>query len=296
MSKRRLFYGRRKVIFAGGIYHVTQRATGAEPLFLEQADYLYMLHLLKETVKKYNLDLFAFTLMSNHLHLLLRINGENLKEAMHNLFTRYGIYFNSKYERKGHVFCDNYRAAVCLSDSYLLTTSLYIHANPYRAKLTKKAFDYRWSSLSLFTGHSDKIAFVNHKFILKMLDKNLSRAADIYKKMILEFLQLEITGAADDFSPIKRLTLNMAAVFHRSFANKNFRQEAEFGEIIKNLTGKKRIYTPTHKNARFFVVKQLLARGYSVKETADLLKVNRLTIYRLINEAKVKNQQIYKTM
>ncbi|MDD5614244.1 MAG: transposase [Candidatus Omnitrophica bacterium] len=290
MDKRRLFYGRNKVIFAGGIYHITQRATGAELLFLEQADYLYMLHILKETVKKYNLDLFAFALMPNHIHLLLRINEENLKEAMHNLFTRYGIYFNKKYQRKGHVFCSNYRAALCLDDGYLLTASLYIHANPYRAKLTNSVFEYRWSSINLYNKADDRDAFINYRFILNMLNSDIDRAVKVYREMMLDFLKLQIDTTSEPHAVIRKLKFSAINILQKiagsKCANKKLKQEMEFNNAIKGLTERKKVFEPKEREARLFLINQLLANCYSVQEIADLLQVNRTTIHRLVNKAK----------
>src|SRR3989338_5023125 len=130
---RRFFRARNKLSYPGAVYHVTQRATGREYLFLEEADYLYMLHLIKEKSQKFEIDIFAFALMPNHIHLLFKLNKDNLSNAMKNIFEMYANYFNTKYERKGRLFAGSYRGALCLDDSYLLAASVYIHLNPCRA-------------------------------------------------------------------------------------------------------------------------------------------------------------------
>ena len=122
----------RKIIEAGGVYHLTQRAPGRELLFIEEADYMRFLKLLKEASQKFELDIFSFALLPNHLHILLKIKGRNLAEAMKYLFQSYAQGFNKKYKRKGHVFCGVYRAVLCKTDAQLLVTSLYIHLNPFK--------------------------------------------------------------------------------------------------------------------------------------------------------------------
>ena len=72
--------------------------------------------------------------MPNHVHLLLSPTESNLYDAMRDVFARYAMMFNRKYERKGHLFGGPYRQAVCLDDSYLLAASLYIHLNPVKAR------------------------------------------------------------------------------------------------------------------------------------------------------------------
>ena len=126
----RFFRATKKIKTANLISHITQRAAGREPLFIEDNDYLFLLWLLKEVSEVHNIEFLAFCLMPNHIHLLLRPREQNLYDAMRDLFSRYATRFNKKYERKGHLFGGPYRQAICLEDAYLLAASLYIHKNP----------------------------------------------------------------------------------------------------------------------------------------------------------------------
>ncbi len=130
---RRQLTVRQRIIFEGAIYHITQRAPGTERIFLEESDYLYFLKILKDITQEFHVKLFSFALLTNHLHLLLQITQKNLSSAMKNLFERYAMYFNEKYQRKGHVFCGRFRASLCNDDAYFLAISVYIHLNPCRA-------------------------------------------------------------------------------------------------------------------------------------------------------------------
>ena len=123
LSKRkitRVFRAKQKLNVPGLVSHVTQRAAGKEPLFIEDSDYAYMLVLLKEISRRHAVRIYAFCLMPNHLHVLLRPEEENLYDAMRDLFSRYAMWFNKKYERKGHLFGGPYRQAVCLDDGLSL--------------------------------------------------------------------------------------------------------------------------------------------------------------------------------
>ncbi len=110
---KRYFRATRKLNAPNMVSHITQRAAGKEPLFLEDGDYLTMLGLLKEIANKCILRIYAFCLMPNHIHLLLSPEEKNLYDAMRDLFSRYAMKFNRKYERKGHLFAGPYRQAVC---------------------------------------------------------------------------------------------------------------------------------------------------------------------------------------
>ena len=98
---KRYFRATKKLSTPGIISHITQRAAGKEPLFLEDSDYLVMLKLFKEVALNCALEIYAFCLMPNHVHFLLSPKESNLFDAMRDLFSRYAMHFNRKYERKG---------------------------------------------------------------------------------------------------------------------------------------------------------------------------------------------------
>ena len=125
----RFFRATRKLNVPNLVFHITQRAAGKEALFLEDGDYLFMLGLMKEISQNRSLNMYAFCLMPNHLHLLFSPANANLYDTMRDLFSKYARNFNRKYERKGHLFGGPYRQAVCLDDSYLLASSLYLNVN-----------------------------------------------------------------------------------------------------------------------------------------------------------------------
>ncbi|MBW2172714.1 MAG: transposase, partial [Deltaproteobacteria bacterium] len=180
----RLFRATKKLKTPNVISHITQRVAGKELLFIEDKDYLYMLWVLKEIVRKYSLTLYAFCLMPNHIHLLLSPREQNLYEAMQSLFSRYAMKFNRKYERKGHLFGGPYRQAVCLDDLYLLTASLYIHLNPVRAGLADDPLAFRWSSCRLYTTENPPESFVTPDFILNLLSGDGSENNERYRHLL----------------------------------------------------------------------------------------------------------------
>ena len=94
---------------------------------------------------------YAWALIPNHFHLLLRTGPTPLSKVMRRLMTGYAVTFNKRHKRSGHLFQNRYKSFVCEEDPYLLELIRYIHLNPLRAKLVKdlKELDkYPW------TGHS----------------------------------------------------------------------------------------------------------------------------------------------
>lgn len=283
---KRLFSSRKKLSYPGAIGHITQRASGKEPLFLEDCDYLYMLYLLKEITSEYKIDVFSFVLMPNHVHLLLRQNEDNLPKAMQSLFERYAKYFNLKYERKGHLFCGPYRMALCFDDSYLLAASLYIHLNPLKAGLCENPVDYRWSSIRLYRSGIDKETFLNYKFILQILDEDISSARMKYKKFLENAGSIKIKNILEDFTRLEEFRLELLPIFSWACQeNKNWDifDEKKLNKEVQLFKNKKRLKMPHEIKARKFLIEQLLARGYKKAEIAEKLNLSRQAIYDILN-------------
>ena len=286
--KTRVLMVSRKVLVEGGIYHITQRAPGKEVIFVEEADYLRFLKLLKESSKKFSLDIFCFSLLSNHLHILLRTEQRNLDKAMKFLFQSYAQFFNKKYERKGHVFCGVYRASFCQDESYLIVTSLYIHLNPYKAGLTKNIFEYKWFSLQPYI-RPIKSSLLNPGFILDILALDRGEARKIYKELIggsssLKYENiLENKGAIKTFykeftSWLKKGALKMFFKRRNPFYS-YFELEKKIEEIKK---GNLKLNSPQSKEGIRYIIEQLKSRGYTIYEIANILGIGRATLYRLV--------------
>jgi len=265
-----------RIVFEGATYHITQRAPGKEIVFVEDSDYLKFLSILKKTTEKFDLDIFCFSLMPNHLHLLLRINKKNLSEAMRHLFRTYAIYYNIKYERKGHVFCGRFRSSLCNDDAYLLAASLYIHLNPFKANLAKNFNDYRWSSLRLYLENPKK-TFINSDEILSLLDPKGKNARKKYCEILKE--SREIPGG----NLISTESVNLFIEKAKWITKRFYKKDSELDEMIENFKKKTRIIKPEEKKARKYLVQQLRASGYTIREICNLLEISRKTFYNTLN-------------
>jgi putative transposase len=266
-----------RTIVKGGIYHVIQRAPGKESVFIEDRDYLYFLKLLKDTSKEFKIKLCCFALMPNHLHLLLEIEEENLSLAMQSLFKGYALYFNKKYERKGHVFSGRFRASYCDNEAYFLTASVYIHANPVKANLAKNLRDYRWTSTHLYIDEL-KESFVDATKILKILHSEPMEASRIYEKMLCSYIATKGKVLVDHFSFKKTFKARRSLL--KEAPSSGHQDDAE--SILSQLQLGKRLMTVESQKERKYAVSQLLARGYEHREIQDRLKVSKATLYRII--------------
>ncbi|MEE9122545.1 MAG: transposase, partial [Syntrophobacteria bacterium] len=137
---------RPRVHFPGAFYHVIARGNRGQEIFLDKQDYQLYLSFLREYKERYQVLLYAYTLMPNHVHLLIEVSESPLSRLMQSLQFRYTRNFNIKYKKWGHLFQGRYKAILCQKDSYFLELSAYIHLNAVRAGLVKDPAEYQWSS------------------------------------------------------------------------------------------------------------------------------------------------------
>src|SRR5574341_871737 len=141
----------RRLDAPGTLHHVMVRGIERRPLFHDDADRADFLRRLAAVGQATGLQVLAWALMPNHVHLLVRTADGPLASAMRSLLTGYAGAFNRRHRRHGHVFQNRYKSIVVEADPYLLELARYIHLNPLRAGAVPglRALDrYPW------TGHS----------------------------------------------------------------------------------------------------------------------------------------------
>jgi putative transposase len=145
-----------RLTVSGYPHHVIQRGNNRQPVFVDAADYERFLDLLGEYAQREKIAIHAYTLMSNHVHLLLTPETESgVPLAMQAVGRRYVQYFNQRYRRSGTLWEGRYKSTLVDADHYLLTCMVYIDLNPVRAGIVNKPADYRWSSYGHYAGLRD---------------------------------------------------------------------------------------------------------------------------------------------
>ena len=127
-----------------GIYHIILRGINKQVIFEGDEDYKRFL----ETIRKYKAVsgyiIYAYCLMSNHVHLLIKVGQED--SDLKRIAGSYVYWYNWKYARTGHLFQDRFKSEPVDGDEYFLTVLRYIHQNPMKARLCDKLEDYQYSS------------------------------------------------------------------------------------------------------------------------------------------------------
>jgi REP element-mobilizing transposase RayT len=119
--------------------------------------------------ERYDIDIFAYVLMDNHYHLLLRTPKANLSRSMQWLGTTYTRRFNLEHFQIGHLFQGRYKSILVENDAYLMQLSYYIHNNPLHAGIVKRLIDYRWSSYPAYAYNRSHPDWLDKDLILSQI-------------------------------------------------------------------------------------------------------------------------------
>jgi REP element-mobilizing transposase RayT len=159
-----------RIEYEGALYHLLSRGNERKDIFDDNRDRNIFLDTLGEMSERFEVSVFAYVLMSNHYHLLVRSERANLKKAMHWFGTTYTQRFNRRHLRSGHLFQGRYKSILVQNDAYLLQLSCYIHRNPLRAGLVKRLADFRWSSYLAYAYGKRAFKWLSIELILSQFE------------------------------------------------------------------------------------------------------------------------------
>lgn len=163
---------------ATGIYHVMLRGINRQDIFEEDEDYIQFQRVLHALIERHDnqgmqlsplCTIYAYCMMSNHVHLLLRERDESIGDSIKRIGVAYARYYNKKYERNGHLFQDRFRSEPVNNLEYFMTLMKYIHQNPVKAGLVAEVRDYPWSSWSEYEGSFSLICDTSP--VIKRMDR-----------------------------------------------------------------------------------------------------------------------------
>ena len=139
----------------GVLQHVMARGIERRKIFCDDKDRISFLERFAVVLEETQTQCYAWALIPNHFHILLRTGTTPLSTVMRRLMTGYAVTFNIRHRRSGHLFQNRYKSVVCEEETYLLELTRYIHLNPLRAKLVEdlKSLDkYPWTGHSVLIG------------------------------------------------------------------------------------------------------------------------------------------------
>lgn len=170
----------------GALHHIICRGIERTKIFRDDADRDNFVDRLDSVISETHTGCFAWALIPNHFHLLLKTGQVPIATVMRRLLTGYAISFNRRHRRTGHLFQNRYKSVLCQEDNYLLELVRYIHLNPLRAKLVASMRQLDWYK---YGGHSyllgkRKNNWQDAGYVLKLFGKRRSSAQKHYRQFV----------------------------------------------------------------------------------------------------------------
>ncbi len=150
------------------IYHIVLKSINSQRIFNEDSDFEYFINSFYNSCKDYDVKIYAYCVMSNHIHLLLRFRDNNLANLFKAFGAKYVPKYNYHHQRTGPLFNGRYYSKPVNDDKYLLAALRYIHFNPVRAGVCKAPEEYRWSSYAEYM--SCRSVFTDISYIMDIID------------------------------------------------------------------------------------------------------------------------------
>ncbi len=170
----------------GAIHHVIGRGINRQEIFSDRKDYKNFLERLGDLLAESKTSCYAWALIPNHFHLLLRTGNESISKVMKRLLTGYAVNYNRRHGRSGHLFQNRYKSILCQEDTYLLELVRYIHLNPLRATIVS---DFRRLGRHPYCGHAvilghKKCDWQDTEYILRLFGGRIGLARRNYREFV----------------------------------------------------------------------------------------------------------------
>jgi len=170
----------------GALHHIMVRGIDRQDIFSDHKDYSTFLERFSDLLTETKTSCYAWALIPNHFHLLLRTGNVPISVLMKRLLTGYAVNFNRRHNRVGHLFQNRYKSILCQEHAYLLELVRYIHLNPLRATLIK---EYKELAGYPYCGHGAimgrrKIKWQDVDYVLGLFGNKESGAKGEYSRFV----------------------------------------------------------------------------------------------------------------
>lgn len=170
----------------GTLHHVIVRGIEKNEIVADKYDQEKFVSFIGDLAQETDTAIYAWALMTNHAHILLKSGPYGLSHFMRRLLTGYAIYYNNRHKRHGHLFQNRYKSIVCDEDVYFKELVRYIHLNPLRAKLVNNLLEldmYPWAGHSSIMGRK-KNEWQDTNYVLSWFGKNDTTSRKNYRQFV----------------------------------------------------------------------------------------------------------------
>jgi len=238
-----------------GIYHVMLRGIDRTQLFYDTEDRLAFLERLARIKDKDSFELYAYALVGNHIHLLIKEGTDTLSLIVKRLTVSYSYWFNAKYTRGGYLFQGRFRSEPVDDEGYLLTVFKYIHQNPV---MIGESID-SWTSYNDYMGTSE---LIDADFMLGMFGESKVKA----RKELAKFLEAPLPDDSAVLGAAKPQELADEEAIARIKRIGNLERCNELAEF--------------DKASRDQILARLKRAGFSIRQISRLTGINRGIVQR----------------
>ena len=172
----------------GTLHHIIGRGIDRINIFQSTRDREDFLNRLSDLCQEGHLIIYAWALMHNHFHLLVRTGNQPISSSMRKQLTGYVVSFNRRHRRYGHLFQNRYKSIICEDDPYLLELTRYIHLNPLRAGIVESMQDlgiYPWTGHAVILGKTER-GWQDRETVLGYFGRKIKEAIRRYEEFIKE--------------------------------------------------------------------------------------------------------------
>ena len=277
-----------RIQYPGALYHIMSRGNERADVFKGDKDYLDFLAIFQDVIERYNWQCFAYCLMKNHYHLLIKTNEANLSLGMRQLNGKYTQKFNINHDRIGHLFQGRFKSVLVEEENYKNQLIRYIVLNPLRGKLVGSLQDWRWSSHPEIMGDRRPSGCVDIKDVLtQFYVSDVKRAREIYR----EYLDSKVDNESSFDSSNTKIILGSIEFIER--IKSLFKEQKEAFEILKR---ERMSFRPslselfngrpagrTERNE--IILRAHLDNGYSLSEIGRYLDLHYSSIGKIVNKS-----------
>jgi putative transposase len=154
---------RLRIQYSGAIYHVMARGNGRQDIVRDDADRDRLQEFLGRAAVRCSWRVYAFAILSNHLHIVLKTPQPNLAKGMQTFLSAYANAWARRHRFSGHVFQGRYRTELVEDETYLWNVTRYVHLNPVRAGLVERPAAWRWSSYRGYARRAHRLDWVAYE-------------------------------------------------------------------------------------------------------------------------------------
>jgi putative transposase len=272
---------RHRIRFCGAIYHIMSRGNRKQPIFVDDVERRRFIKIIEIALEKFGAECYAYCLMGNHFHLVLRTPRANIPNVMQHIDGLYTQYVNWRHQLTGHVFEGRYTGIVIDNASYLREAIGYVLRNPVAAGLVADARRWRWSSYNATIGR-ERQRFLTLTWLPSLfVGTTLKESRDMLAKHVLkepeEYADLVRTAAEGPYEFKKHVREVIGATLYLAELPRSYRALAR--PPLSELFGEEK-----REDRRRAILRAHVVHGYLLKEIANYLELHPTTISRIVNQ------------